>query len=195
MSSNGRRNGRREQWKMEQAKMEQQEEAQQNRDERQLRHQQHQQNLQMAQQIESEKAVYLEKLMQTDMTDAGINLLDNMVDQSFILGNITEAEYHDIKWQMQAMYLKITSNFPPEESCVQGRVRAFVLDDRDENLESLTGQQRTIIAQMIRGIMMLVSRSKDGFQQEMNVKSISVSEVMNSEDEEQDGLKLGLFGG
>lgn len=195
MSSNGRGNGRREQWKMQEAKMNKQEEAQQNRDERQLRHQQHQQNLQRAQQIESEKAVYLEKLMQTDMTDAGINLLDNMVDQSFILGNINEAEYHDIKWQMQAMYLKITSNFPPEESCVQGRVRAFVLDDRDENLESLTGQQRTIIAQMIRGIMMLVSRSKDGFQQEMNVKSISVSEVMNSEDEEQDGLKLGLFGG
>jgi len=162
----------------------------------QTRQQAHQQNLSAAQQqLEGEKAVYLDKLMETDMSDAGIKLLDNMVDQSFILGNITEAEYHDIKWQMHAMYVKIKSNFPPQESCVSGDVRAFVLDDYDENLEPLTGQQRTIIVQMIRGVMMLVSRSKDGFQQEMNVKSISVSEVMNPDDDEDDSLTLGLFGG
>jgi len=161
-----------------------------------MRQQAHQQNLSVAQQqLESEKAVYLEKLMETNMSDAGIKLLDNMVDQSFILGNITEAEYHDIKWQMHAMYVKIKSNFPPQESAVTGDVRAFVLDDYDEGLEPLTGQQRTIIVQMIRGVMMLVSRSKGGFQQEMNVKSISVSEVMNPDDGEEDGLKLGLFGG
>jgi len=125
------------------------------------------------------------------MSDAGIKLLDNMVDQSFILGNITEAEYHDIKWQMHAMYVKIKSNFPPQESAVKGDLRAFVLDDVDEDLQPLTGQQRTVIAQMIRGLMMLVSRSKRGFQQEMNVKSISVSEVMSPDEEEE--ATLGLF--
>jgi len=186
-------NGDRVRW--EQQKLDRQETAQEERDQRQLTQSMHQQNVQMAEQIEQEKAIYLDKLMDTKMTDAGVNLLDNMVDQAFILGNISDAEYHDIKWQMQAMFLKIKSNFPPEESCVTGEVRAFVLDDRDENLRPLTGQQRTIIAQMIRGVMMLVSRSKEGFQQEMNVKSISVSEVMNPNESDDDGLKLGLFGG
>lgn len=193
MSSNDRHV--RAQAKAQQQKMSQQADMYEERDKRQRDASLHQQNLQMTQQqFEERKAVYLEKLMQTDMTDAGINLLDNMVDRSFILGNITGAEYHDIKWQMQVMYLKIKANFPPEESEVTGDIRAFVLDDKDENLEALTGQQRTIIAQMIRGITMLVSRSKDGFQQEMNVKSISVSEVMDSDERGDDSVKLGLFG-
>lgn len=156
---------------------------------------QHQHNLQNAtDQFEQEKAQYLDKLMETDMSDAGINLLDNMVDRSFILGNISEAEYHDIKWEMHGMFIKIKANFPPQESTVTGPLRAFILDDRDEALRPLSGQQRVIIAQMIRGITMLVSRSKEGFQQEMNVKSISVSEVMDP-DEEEDSLRFGLFGG
>jgi hypothetical protein len=190
------RNGRRAkaQAKMQDKKMEKQAEIQEKRDKRQRQNTLHQQNLQLSQQVEHEKAVYLEKLMQTDMTDAGINLLDNMLDRSFVLGNINDAEYHDIKWQMQVMFLKIKSHFPPEESEVTGELRAFVLDDRDEKLEPLSGQQRTIIAQMIRGITMLVSRSKDGFQQEMNVKSISVSEVMDADETDEDSVKLGLFG-
>lgn len=192
-----RRNGARERAQLQQQQMEQKEEMQQERDKRQRRNNLHQQNQQMGlqEEFDREKAVYLEKLMQTDMSDAGINLLDNMVDRAFILGNISEAEHHDIKWQLQAMFLKIKGVFPPEESEVTGGLRAFVLDDPDEALTPLTGQQRIIIAEMIRGITMLVSRSKDGFQQEMNVKSITVSEVMDADEEEEDSVKMGLFGG
>lgn len=177
--------------------MDRKEEMQAERDKRQRHNNLHQQNQQFGhkQQFEEQKAVYLEKLMQTEMSDAGINLLDNMVDRSFILGNIDDAEYHDLKWQLHAIYLKIKGVFPPEESEVTGDVRAFVLDDPDENLKPLTGQQRIIIAEMIRGITLLASRSKDGFQQEMNVKSITVSEVMDPESDEDDSVKLGLFGG
>lgn len=189
-----RRNGRRAkaQAKMQDKKMEKQSEIQAERDRRQRESSIHQQNIQRSEQMDHKKAVYLEKLMQTDMNDAGIELLNNMLDRSFILGNITEAEYHDIKWQMHGMFLKIKAHFPPEESVVTGELRAFVLDDSNENLEPLTGQQRTIIAEMIRAITMLVSRSKDGFQQEMNVKSISVSEVMDPDEDEEES-KLGLF--
>jgi hypothetical protein len=153
-----------------------------------------QQGLQMAQQMEEVKQNHLERLMETDMSDAGINLLDNMVDRSFILGNITEAEYHDVKWEMHGMYIKIRSAFPPQGSKITGDVRAFLADDEDEALEPLSSQQRIIIAQMIRGVMMIVSRSKGGFQQEMNVKSINVSEVMNPDDGSDDRLMSGLFG-
>lgn len=152
-----------------------------------------QHNLQKAQkEIDQKKSQYLERLLKTGMTDAGINMLDNMVDGSFALGNISDAEYHEIKWDMQALFLEIKACFPPQESEVQGDVRAFLLDDADERVEALTDRQKTIIAQMIKGIQVMVSRSKGGMQQEMLVKSISVSEIME-EDEDQESA-WGLFG-
>jgi len=175
------------------AETETRKELAQHQSEEQRKNQAHQANLATQTEIEKEKAAYLEKLTETGMSDAGINLLDNMLDRSFVLGNITEAEYHDIKWQMHAMYLKIKSNFPKKESCATGDMRAFILDDETEALEPLTGKQKTIIAQMIRGITMLVSRSKGGFQQEMLIKSISVSEVMDESGDDDDGSLLGLF--
>ena len=175
--------------------MKKQQEQQKERDRRKLRANGHQTNLQSAHQrdFESAKQQYLEALMQVDMSDAGIDLLDNMLDRSWMLGNLTEEEYHDIKWQLHSLMLRIESHFPPAESCVTGDVRAFILDDADENLEPLTGQQRTLIAQMIKGLSVVVSRSKDGFQQEMNVKSISVSEITEPADEKDATERLGLF--
>lgn len=138
------------------------------------------------------KAEYLERLTQTGMSDAGIRMLDNMLDRGWMLGNISEAEHHDIKWWLRCVFIKIRAEFPRADSGVSGDVRAFVLDDRDENLTPLTGQQRIIIGQMVRGLAVLASRSIDGFQQEMLVKSISVSEVVDDDDSE-DSLKMGLF--
>lgn len=143
--------------------------------------------------FEEEKAKYLDKLMQTEMSDAGIDLLDNMVDRAFILGNISAAEYHDLVWEIHGLWLKIKAAFPPKASDMQGELRAYILDDPDEALTALSDQQRTIIAQMLRGLALLASRSKEGFQQEMNVKSITVSEVLNPEDDDEDKLLKGLF--
>lgn len=175
--------------------LEKKEEMQEKQMEEQRKNTQHKHNLQQSQQeVAEKKAVYLDKLMETGMSDAGTNLLDNMLDPAFILGNISDAEYHDIKWFMQGIFLKIKGAFPPKKSCVTGDVRAFVLDDSTENLEPLSDQQRIIIAEMIKGTTMIASRSKGGFQQEMNVKSISVSEVMdNSEDDKKRKGGLGLF--
>jgi len=41
---------------------------------------------------------------------------------------------------------------------------------------------------MLIGIHVFVSRSRDGFQQEMMIKSINVSEVLDPEDEEESSL-------
>lgn len=156
----------------------------------------HQANLQQASagdEFSRQKAEYLERLMETDMSDAGIRLLDNMVDRSWMLGNISDAEHHDFKWWFRCLWLDIKAEFPRPESGVTGDVRQFVLDDRDEGLEPLTGQQKIIIKQMLRALEPIVSRSVEGFQQEMNVKSISVSEVMDN-DSDDDDLKTSLFG-
>jgi len=151
---------------------------------------QHSQNMQgdPEQQFQNAKAQYLQKLTQTGMGDAGIDMLDNMVDRSFVLGNLKDAEVHEIKWRLHTLYLKIKAQFPPQESDITGAVRAFLYDDTDENLEPLSDQQRNIIAQMLIGIHVFVSRSRDGFQQEMMIKSINVSEVLDPEDEEESSL-------
>ncbi len=148
--------------------------------------------LQNGQSFDQSKKEYLDKLLRSGMSDAGINLLDNMLDESFVLGNIDAAEYHDLRWQLRAIYVKIRSNFPPAESEITGDERAFILDDRTEAVTPLTGQQRTIIAEMLRGLALRASRSKDGFQQEMLVKSINVSEIVEDGQDQQEGM-LGLF--
>lgn len=151
---------------------------------------QHSQNMQgdPAEEFANAKAQYLEKLTRTGMGDAGINMLDNMVDRSFVLGNLKDAEVHEIKWRLHTLYLKIKAQFPPQESDVTGPVRAFLYDDADENMDPLSDQQRNIIAQMLIGIHVYISRSRDGFQQEMMIKSINVSEVLDPEDEDEGAL-------
>lgn len=139
------------------------------------------------------KAEWLDRLAKTDMNDASINLLDNMVDRTFVLGYLSDAEVNEIKWRMHTMYLRICALFPPKNSQMQGPVRAFFFDDPDQNRTYLTDEQKTIIAQMIIGISVYVSRSKDGFQQEKMVESITVSEVRNPDEEEEDGLMRGIF--
>lgn len=155
----------------------------------------HQMNLSTsgAEELEEAKARYLEKLSETGMSDAGINMLDNMVDRSMALGNLKDAEVHEIKWRLHTLFIKICSQFPPKESSLQGPVRAFVMNDSGENLNALSDRQRHIIAQMIIGITVFISRSRGGFQQEMMVKSINVSEVMDPDESDDEGLLKGLM--
>ncbi|UPV72970.1 hypothetical protein M0R89_10460 [Halorussus limi] len=143
--------------------------------------------------LAAEKAEWLERLAQTDMSDASINLLDNMVDRTFVLGYLNDAEINEIKWRMHTMYLRICALFPPKNSQMQGPVRAFFFDDADQNRTYLTDEQKTIIAQMIIGISVYVSRSKEGFQQEKMVESITVSEVRNPDEDDDDDLMRGIF--
>ncbi|MGB9966120.1 hypothetical protein [Halobacterium hubeiense] len=158
-------------------------------------HQLHQTNLSTAgaEELEEAKARYLEKLSETGMSDAGIRMLDNMVDRSMALGNLKDAEVHEIKWRLHTLFIKICSQFPPKQSSVQGPVRAFVMDDSGADMTALSDRQRHIIAQMIIGIHVFVSRSRQGFQQEMMVKSINVSEVMDADDDDDSGLLQGMM--
>lgn len=142
--------------------------------------------------FEQQKAQFLDKLTETGMSDAATGTLDNMVDQTFVLGHLTSAETHEIKWRLHTMFLKIKAIFPPQESVLQGPFRAFVYDDRDEDITALTDKQEIIISQMIIGITAYVSRSREGVQLEHLVKSVNVSEVRNPEEEQSDSLMDGL---
>lgn len=159
-------------------------------------HQLHGRNVaQPADSFEMQKAQYLDRLAQTGMSDAGTKMLDNMVDRTFMLGNLSEAEVNEIKWRLHVQYIKIKARFPHQESVVQGKYRAYCFDDRSQDITALTDEQKIIISQMLIGIAVYVSRSRGGFQQEQLVKSISVSEVRNpDEEEEKDGIIRGLLG-
>ena len=145
-----------------------------------------------AEKLDSAKAQYLDRLAATGMTDAGLQILDNMVDKTWILGNLSDAEVHEIKWWMEVMYIKIKSRFPPKDSNIQGPLRAYYYADRDELLWALTDKQKIIISQMLKGIAVYVTRSKQGFQQEQLVKSIDVSEVRNPDEDAQDSILAGI---
>lgn len=160
--------------------------------EKQRQHSLHQRNLQSGGSFDGTKAEYLDRLTQTEQTDAGIQMLDNMLTQDFVLSNLTRAETDEIKWRLHTMFLKIKSEFPPEGSSLQGEYRAFLFDDPAENINSMSGKQEIIISQCLIAITARVARSRDGFQQEQMVKSISVSEVVNP-DKDSDSTKRGLF--
>lgn len=142
--------------------------------------------------FEEVKAHYLDKLADAGLSDAGADILDNMVDQSMALGNLSAAEVHEIKWRLHVMYIKIKANFPHQESDIQGKLRAYYFDNRDEDITALTDKQKIIISQMLIGISVFISRSKQGFQQEKLVEQIRVSEVRNPDDNQDDGLVRGL---
>lgn len=170
--------------------------AQQEERERQRKHDLHSNNISSASSakegFEQQKAEFLDRLTDTGMSDAATNILDNMFTQNWVLGNISGAEKHEVKMRLQTMFLKIKAMFPPEESDLQGAYRAFLYDDRDENINALTDKQQIIISQAIIALStVVVSRSEGGFQQDKFVEQISVSEVRNPE-EEKDGLLAGL---
>lgn len=169
--------------------------AHQEAQERQFEQQLHGTNVSQSGQMgefESHKAQYLDRLADTGMSDAGTRMLDNMVDKTFVLGNLSSVEVHEIKWRLHVMYIKIKSRFPHSESDIQGDLRAYYFDNEDEQIEALTDEQKIIISQMLLGISVFISRSKQGFQQEQLVKQISVSEVRNPDEEGEDGIIRGL---
>lgn len=171
-------------------------EEQRRRQQRQFENELHNRNVAggAGDEFQSHKAQYLERLADSGMSDAGTRLLDNMIDKTFVLGNLSDAEVHEIKWRLQVMYLKIKARFPHQESDIQGELRAYYFDDPDENIEALSDAQKIIISQMLIGIGAYVSRSRHGFQQEQLVKQINVSEVRNPDEENEDGVIRGLMG-
>ena len=93
--------------------------------------------------------------------------LQNLLASDFVLGNQTDAETSEA-------------------------YRSFLLDDKTEKVSSLTSSEKIQIKQAILASVSRSSRSRDGWQQEMNASVFAVSERRNVSDPQPQ--RRSLFG-
>jgi len=143
------------------------------------------------------KKSWMEQVLDVDelekkLQENTIQHIQAMVNKQWVLGNLTDAEAHDRVYKLEVMKLKILGAHPPAESLVQGKVRAFLYDDKYEQMEALTPRERNSIDQIITTLQTMVTRSRGGFERKQINTSIAVSETGEEQQDDSDGWG-GLF--
>jgi hypothetical protein len=129
---------------------------------------------------------YIDKMTDHQLSQGTIDILSNLLDQDYLLGNMTDAEIHEFRWLARVLRLEVEAVHPPQDSFFQGRARMVAYDDRSQKLPALDDVDKTIITQFIMGVISRATRGKDGWQQEMFNKTITASETREV-DEGDDG--------
>ena len=158
--------------------------------ERQQEAQEDQMNLQRAQQETPdyrERREYLETLVDSGLDPGTADVVVNMLQQDFVLGNISDAEFTEIKKLRQITLKKIFAMHPHPDAAMQGERRKAVLGDDAMGLKPLSQQDKVKIDTFVRGALMRLSRSKDGFQQEELGKTIAASERRDVDGDDNGG--------
>jgi len=119
---------------------------------------------------------YIQETLGYDANQGTINLLSNLLDRDFMLGNASEAEQHEFRWLARVLRLEVEALHPSEESVWRGSLRAVAFDDGDDSLPSLSEQDLNQIETFIMVAIRRAGRGKDGWQQEMYNKTITASE-------------------
>jgi hypothetical protein len=119
--------------------------------------------------------------------------LDNMVSRDWVLGNLTPAQEHEIRFKLEVMRLKILGMHPPEEG-VSGAERAFLMDDSSERLEPLTQQERLLIDELIDTLKARVGRGREGFERRQENTDIARTETGTDDAPDSSSGWGGLFG-
>jgi len=149
----------------------------------------HQMNLSAASAEEPMDRAYIEKMTEHDLDDPTVDILSNLLDKDFLLGNLSEAEVHEYRWLARVMVLEVQSLHPNEDSLFQGPLRATAFHDKNEQLTPLSAREKAIIEQFIMGVISRATRGRGGWQQEMFNKTITASEKREvSEDDDNGGF-------
>lgn len=115
-----------------------------------------------------------------------------LVNQQWVLANLSDAQTHDRWYKLEVMKLKVIGSFPPDESEIQGPLRAVLLSDEKECLTSLTAEQRNVIDQIFMSLQNMVTRSTDGFERKQFNTNYARTE---REGQPQQKKKSGRLGG
>lgn len=157
--------------------------------ERQREDQEHNRNLNAAQaQGEPMDKTYIREMTGHELEQGTIDLLSNLLDRDFMLGNLSDAEVHEYRWLARVIRLEIESLHPSEESIWQDELRAVAFDDGDDKLPSLSEQDLSIIEQFLMAVIARATRGKDGWQQEMFNKTITASERRDVSNDDDGGI-------
>lgn len=133
------------------------------------------------QQLLADPSQYFDELMKTEVDDHTVGLLKNMFGREMMLGNIDEADYHEVRWLARNLIEFVYAEHPDERSTFVGNRRKMLSGDYGDGLRPLNGIQRAWIEMSVFNFLFIVSRSKSGFQQEMNSKTINVQEARRQE--------------
>lgn len=122
-------------------------------------------------------AGYFDELMETQVDEHTVGLLKNMFSKELMLGNIDEGSHEESYWLAQNYVDFVFAEHPDARSTFTGERRAMLSGDYSNKLKPLNGLQEAWIEFAINNFKVILSRSIEGFQQEMNVKSINVNEA------------------
>ena len=139
---------------------------------------------------------WMKEILNTDdleqhLDEFELNKVRALINRQWVLANLTDAQTHDRWYKLEVMKLKIYGSFPPDESVIQGPIRAALYDDEMEQLTSLTAEQRNTIDQIIASLQNMLTRSKEGFERKQINTNIARTEREQTENE--GGKKLGIF--
>ena len=96
--------------------------------------QMHQMNLSAAQAENPMNTAYIGKMTDHNLDDPTVDILANLLDQDFLLGNLQEAEVHEYRWLARVMMLEVEAIHPNDQSVFSGELRAVAFGDSDDAL-------------------------------------------------------------
>lgn len=139
---------------------------------------------------------FLESLIDVDeLQNSTAHHLRAYCSRQWMLSNLTDAEAHDQRWKFEVLKYKIYGMHPPQESAIQGPIRAFLYDDPQENLYPLTPAERQIIESFVDSLKTIVTQSRDGFERQQINTDIRQSRTESDriEDDGGGGGRLSIF--
>lgn len=130
---------------------------------------------------------YVDRITHSNLDQGTVDILSNMLSQDWVLGNLGEAEVHEIRWLVRVMMMQLESLHPPADSIWTGELRQYASGNQRQALEPLDPAQKLVIFELIQGVIARATRSKDGWQQEIFRKQIKQSETVDRSSDDEGG--------
>lgn len=138
-----------------------------------------QQNLQAAAQQPNADTDFVDKIVKTGLDPGTAEMLTNLLQSEWVLGNLNDAEVHEARWLARTIADEVFDMHPSEKSIWQGDVREYASGDSSQNLKPLNSAEKTKIFQLIQAFTVRVTRSENMEQQEIFRKSINESKTFD----------------
>jgi len=153
----------------------------------QQRNQEDLQNITQADRAEGVDPDYVRMMVDSELQDGTATMLANLLSRDWVLGQMSDAETHEARWLARTMVDELEAMHPAEDSIWTGELRRYAADDPTQQLRPLNAAQKLEIFEFIQGFIARVSRSREGFQQEIFRKQIRKSEREDRTEDESGG--------
>lgn len=122
---------------------------------------------------------FVDKIVKTGLDPGTAEMLTNLLQSDWVLGNLNDAEVHEARWLARTIADEVEDMHPSEQSIWQGDIREYASGDSSQSLKPLNSAEKTKIFQLIQAFTVRVTRSEDMEQQEIFRKSINESKTFD----------------